>query len=407
MTDLLIRGATVIDGTGAPGVRASVVVDRGRIAASGRAGAAVATADRVLDADGLALAPGLHRHALARRLHAAVLPGGDQLPQPGRDQRRSSATAATHPRRSAADAGLRRASGRPMTTGIGPDLDWAWRTFGEYLGPARPRRGRRSTVLPAGRLHGMLRVAVVGTEERAATAGRDRRHARRAAAAALAAGAWGMSTGLVYPPGAYAVTDEIIEVGRGACRRRRACTPRHIRNEADDLPTALDEAIEIGRSARRPGRDLPPQGGRTAEPRPCRGGRCAHRRRARAAGAGPPRRLPVRAGSTFLSQLLPPWVHDGGDEAMHRSARLRPRSARRIAAERRRAACPAGRTYIEAAGGWDGILIASRRSTRRCRWLEGQTVAELAAERGHGPVDAGRSTLMAADRGGAGDDRRR
>ena len=65
MTDLLIRGATVIDGTGAPGVRASVAVDRGRIASILTNGARP-EADRILDADGLVLAPGfidMHSHA--------------------------------------------------------------------------------------------------------------------------------------------------------------------------------------------------------------------------------------------------------------------------------------------------------------------------------------------------------
>src|SRR6185312_7048733 len=65
MTDLLIRGATVVDGTGVPGIRASVAVDRGRIASiltNGRR----PEADRIVDADGLVLAPGfidMHSHA--------------------------------------------------------------------------------------------------------------------------------------------------------------------------------------------------------------------------------------------------------------------------------------------------------------------------------------------------------
>ena len=63
---------------------------------------------------------------------------------------------------------------------------------------------------------------------------------------ALAAGAWGMSTGLVYPPGAYAKTDEIVAVGR-ELSPSRALYASHIRNEADRLLESLDEAIDIGR----------------------------------------------------------------------------------------------------------------------------------------------------------------
>ena len=130
MTDLLIRGATVIDGTGTPGVRASVVVDRGRIA-SIEADGAVATADRVLDAGGLVLAPGyidMHSHAdftlpsypaainsLAQGVTTEVIGNCGYSPAP-----------------LAADPVLA-ARQRAECHGLGSDLDWAWRSFGEYL----------------------------------------------------------------------------------------------------------------------------------------------------------------------------------------------------------------------------------------------------------------------------------
>ena len=240
MTDLLIRGATVIDGTGAPGVRASVIVDRGRIA-SIEADGAVATADRVLDAGGLVLAPGyidMHSHAdftlpsypaainsLAQGVTTEVIGNCGYSPAP-----------------LAADPALA-AEQRAECHGLGPDLDWAWRTFGEYLARLDAARPAVNVIPLVG--HGMLRLAVVGAEERAATPA-ELDGMRTAAAAALADGAWGMSTGLVYPPGAYAVTDEIVAVGE-ALSPVGGLYASHIRNENDDLAEALHEAIEIGR----------------------------------------------------------------------------------------------------------------------------------------------------------------
>ena len=154
MTDLLIRGATVIDGTGAPGIRASVAVDRGRIASILTNGGRP-EADRILDADGLVLAPGfidMHSHAdftlpsypdainsLAQGVTTEVLGNCGYSPAP-----------------LARDPALADEQ-RAACHGLGPDLDWSWRTFGEYLdrldaGPAGGQRhpARRSRHAPAG-----------------------------------------------------------------------------------------------------------------------------------------------------------------------------------------------------------------------------------------------------------------
>ena len=389
MTDLLIRGATVIDGTGAPGVRASVVVDRGRIA-SIEADGAVATADRVLDAGGLVLAPGyidMHSHAdftlpsypaainsLAQGVTTEVIGNCGYSPAP-----------------LAADPALA-AEQRAECHGLGPDLDWAWRSFGEYLARLDAARPAVNVIPLVG--HGMLRLAVVGAEERAATPA-ELDGMRTAAAAALADGAWGMSTGLVYPPGAYAVTDEIVAVGE-ALSPVGGLYASHIRNENDDLAEALHEAIEIGRRLGVPvevshlkaaGRQ---NHGRAAEA-------LAILDRARAAGGRVHHdAYPYAAGSTLLTQLLPPWVHDGGNEAIIArlgSAEVRARIAADVAS-----GLPGWPNYIVATGGWDGILIAAVVDPS-LRWLEGKTVARAAAERDMDPLTLALDT-MAADRGG-------
>ena len=128
-----------------------------------------------------------------------------------------------------------------MTHGLGPDLDWSWRTFGEYLDVLDRARPAVNCLPLVG--FGALRVSVMGMADRAATAPEISTMQARLAEA-LAAGAWGMSTGLVYPPGAYAQTDEIVAVGR-ELTATRALYASHIRNEADDLARPVDEALEI------------------------------------------------------------------------------------------------------------------------------------------------------------------
>src|SRR6187397_2557174 len=127
---LVIRGGTVIDGTGTPGLRADVVVTDGRIAAL-EAGRQVPAGARLMDADGLVVAPGfidLHSHAdftlpaypdainsLSQGVTAEVVGNCGYSPAP-----------------LSADAAFAR-EWPEVTRGIGPDIDWSWRTFGEYL----------------------------------------------------------------------------------------------------------------------------------------------------------------------------------------------------------------------------------------------------------------------------------
>ena len=127
---LLIRGATIHDGTGAPGTQGDVVVHGDRIAEVGtrleRPSGAL-----VIDGDGLVAAPGfidLHSHA---DFTLPAYPGRHQLAEPGRDRggrRQLRLLARTAVGRRRVRARMARAD-----AGIGPDIDWSWRTFGEYL----------------------------------------------------------------------------------------------------------------------------------------------------------------------------------------------------------------------------------------------------------------------------------
>ncbi len=225
MHDLLIRGATVHDGTGRPGRQADVAIAGDRIAAIGP-DAARERAARTIDGGGLVLAPGfidLHSHAdftlpsypgalnsLAQGVTSEVIGNCGYTPAPVSPD---PAKAAAH---------------RTNTHGLGPDLDWSWHTYAEYLDRLDAARPAVNALPLVG--FGAVRTAIVGPDDRPATPG-ERIAMAAEVETALAAGAWGLSTGLVYPPGSFATRDEIIETARPLARHG-ALYATHMRSEA-------------------------------------------------------------------------------------------------------------------------------------------------------------------------------
>src|SRR5256886_3488682 len=199
--DVLIRKGRVLDGTGAParaadvGVRGSVVARVGRLHGS--------KAGRIIDADGKYVAPGfidIHTHsdvgilveptaecAVRQGVTTHVIGNCGDSPAPIRDEYR--------------DLAVRRFE---YYSGAN---DWTWSSYEQYL-DFMERRGVGINV--AGLVgHGAIRLAVMGFDERPPTSAelnRMREHVDEA----MRSGAFGMSTGLVYPPGCFAGTDEII-----------------------------------------------------------------------------------------------------------------------------------------------------------------------------------------------------
>lgn len=388
MHDLVIRGATLHDGTGRPGARADVAVADGRIAAVGpEAGADGAR--RTIDAGGLVLAPGfidLHSHAdftlpsypdalssLTQGVTSEVVGNCGYSPAPLSPD---PAKAAAH---------------RAVCHGLGPDLDWGWRTWGEYLDRLDAARPAVNALPLVG--FGAVRNAVVGGDDRPATP-LERAAMAHEVEVALQGGAWGFSTGLVYPPGSFASTDEVIAVA-APLAAHDALYASHIRSEAGGLLDAIDEAIAVGRA----------HGVRVQVSHLKALGRANHGRAAdavariaaaRAAGLRVTAdAYPYAAGSTFLSQVLPPWVHAGGNEEL--LARIAwPEVRDRIRAEIARG-LPGWSNYVDGSGGWGGIRIAAGVDPRN-RPLEGGLVDALARRDGKDPLDLVLDALL-IDRG--------
>ncbi|MFI8961138.1 amidohydrolase family protein [Streptomyces sp. NPDC053493] len=317
--DLVFRDAEVVDGSGAPSYRADVALSGGRIAAIVKEGAAAGcqrpTARRIVDAEGLALAPGfidMHAHSDLALLrdpdHSAKAAQGVTLEVLGQDG------LSYAPVDDRTLAQVRQAI--TGWNGDGSDVDMDWRTVGEYLD-----RLDRGIAVNAAYLvpQGTVRMYAVGWDDRPATeAELDRM--RTLVAEGLAQGAVGMSSGLTYTPGMYAPDSELTELCRVVAEYGGYYCPHHRSYGAGALK-AYEEMVTLTREA----------------------GCALHLAHAtmnfgvnegrapqllalldEALDAGCDISLdtyPYTPGCTTLVALLPSWAHEGGPEAL--LARLR------------------------------------------------------------------------------------
>jgi N-acyl-D-amino-acid deacylase len=124
-------------------------------------------------------------------------------------------------------------------------ITWKWRSFAEYMDVMRVG-GIAINIAPLVG-HGALRIAAMGFANRAPTE-EEMNKMKRLAAESMEAGVFGLSTGLVYPPGCFAKTEEIIELCRVVARHHGIYTS-HIRGERETILDAVTEAIRIGQEA--------------------------------------------------------------------------------------------------------------------------------------------------------------
>jgi N-acyl-D-amino-acid deacylase len=283
---LLLRGGTLVDGTGAPGRPADVAVEGDRIAAV--APGLTGQADRVLDVTGRVVAPGfidMHSHS---DLFYLACPSAESKIRQG-------VTTEVVGMCSFSPAPVRR-DRHPETQGwiagiVGHYPEFHWESFGQYLDILRSARPAVNVVHMVG--HGALRIAAMGYQAGTADTD-DLRAMERLLGEAMDAGAWGFSTGLVYPPSAYAKTEELVALAR-SMRSRHGFYFSHVRGESSMLLDSIAEAIRIGEEGGVPA-DRPRQGLRPRELAEARRRAGPHR-----AGAPPRcgrggRRVPVQRG---------------------------------------------------------------------------------------------------------------
>ncbi|WNI22790.1 D-aminoacylase [Streptomyces sp. ITFR-16] len=248
--DLVIRDARVVDGTATPSYRADVAVTGGRVAEIHREGAPGPrpTGGRTLDADGLALCPGfidMHAHSDLALLrdpdHSAKAAQGVTLEVLGQD----GLSYAPVDDRTLAEV-RRSISG---WNGDGSDIDFDWRTVGEYLDRLDRNFGGQGIAVNAAYLipQGTVRMYAVGWDDRPATPAELARM-EQLVARSMAEGAVGMSSGLTYTPGMYADDAELTALCRVVAAHGGYYCPHHRSYGAGALE-AYEEMVRLTRSA--------------------------------------------------------------------------------------------------------------------------------------------------------------
>jgi N-acyl-D-amino-acid deacylase len=375
--ELLITGGTIVDGTGAPRRAGAVHVTRGRIRLL--AADAQLPGVRTIDAAGRIVAPGfidLHSHSglmiLADPLHEPKVRQGVTTEVIGVD---GNSYAPFH-RPGDLGAFVELNGGLDGRPDLDDGLTIDWDSVASYL----TRFDRKVSVNIAFLVgNSALRIDAVGwDDEPASRQATDRM--RAVLAEAMQEGAFGLSSGLDYPPGSYATTQELVDLAREAARHA-GIYHTHVRYSLGDrFLDPFREAIDIGRSG-----DVPAH--------------ITHFYHRKTFPGSPEQMLdliddaradgldvtfdayPAEWASTRLLILIPTWVHSGGP------AQTKERLANRSVRDRIRRELADRGVLFAGAGGLRDVRMGYLRNPANLRW-EGKTLGQLIDETGRDPIDA-------------------
>ncbi|MDX1673532.1 MAG: serine hydrolase [Longimicrobiales bacterium] len=303
--DLILRGGTVYDGTGAEAVAADVAIDGDRIAAVGDL--SEATAVREIDASGLAVAPGF-----INMLSWATI----SLIEDGRSLSDVRQGVTLEVFGEGWSMGPWSDTMKALERSQQGDIEYeiAWTTLGEYLEHLEARGVASNVASFVGAT--TVRIHELGYDDRAPTAAELERM-RGLVAHAMEEGALGVGSSLIYAPAFYASTDELVALA-GEAGRYGGMYISHIRSEGNALLPALDELITIAREA-----GVPAEVYHLKQAGKQNWGKLdsvvAAIEAARAEGLRITTDMyTYTAGATGLDAAMPPWVQEGGLEAWKR-----------------------------------------------------------------------------------------
>jgi N-acyl-D-amino-acid deacylase len=361
--DIVIHGGRIIDGTGNPWYIGDIAITDGRIAAVGKISGG--TAGRVIEAKGLVVAPGFidmlgqsetsllidnrSLSKLAQGITSEITgEGGTVAPQNE----------------------LTIAAAQPWLDPYHLKIDWT--TLAEYW----QRLEKKGTPINIGTYVGaaQVREAVLGDVNRAPTPA-ELEKMKSLVTQAMEQGALGVSTALIYPPGHYAKTEELIELAKVAARYG-GIYATHMRSEGQNEVAAVREALRIGEEAQ-----LPVEIFHLKVSGKSRAGRMVDIVRmiqqARDNGQDVTADMyPYLAGGTALASSLPPWVADGGMDKL--LERLRdPAVRQRIKTEMSATGERTWENLYLDAGGAPGVMVSSVVNPDLKQYT-GKTVAEIA-----------------------------
>ncbi|UCH58147.1 MAG: D-aminoacylase [Candidatus Bathyarchaeota archaeon] len=389
--DLIIRDGRIIDGAGNPWYKGNVAVSRGRIEAIGKLDGA--EAKMIIDARGLVVAPGFidaHSHSdsstlIYRQMESTVMQGITTVVA----GQCGSSIAPVNP-------DLVEEMEKRWADWLPPEIEFkiTWTTFDEYLNEGEKDGLGANIAHLVG--HGAVRIASMGYEAREPTQS-ELEHMRELVREAMEAGAYGLSSGLIYPPGIFAETNELIELAKVAAKYG-GVYDSHIRDEGLNLLRSVEEAITIGEKA-----GLPVQishhkasnkevWGKSADT-------LAMIDEARNRGVDVTvDQYPYRAGATSLVTLLPPWAHDGGREKL--LERLNDPELREKIKSDIEEGIPGWENFAGDLG-WEKIYVTSVKTDEN-KPVEGKNLAEINEMRGDPDVFTSLFNLLLEEDGAAG-----
>ncbi len=308
--DVVIKNGRVIDGTGNPWFKADIGITKGKITKIGSIEPSEKT--KVIDATGLIVSPGfidIHSHSdysipfdpmVISTIHQGIttlvvgMCGASLAPVNPEKQELFD---------------------KEFSMAAPPGLEYnvTWTSYSEYLDEMEKIGCSSNVAYNLG--FGMIRLAAMGYEDRKPTK-KEMQKMKDYIRDAMEAGAFGISTGLIYTPQAYAETDEVLELTKEVAKYNGLYFS-HIRNEGNLVIEAIQEVIDI------------------VEKSGCRGGQIAHHKVSGKANWGRSKetlklieetnqcginitcdQYPYNRGATSLMTLLPPWSHEGGPEKL-------------------------------------------------------------------------------------------
>ena len=372
--DVIIRNGRIIDGSGNPWVSGDIAIRGDRIAAIGNL-APAAHARRVIDAAGLVISPGFI-DMLGQSEIALLI-----------DNRSLSKLSQGITTEITGEGGSIAPQDKLTLASIEPELEQQyhlkvdWTTLAGYF----QRLEKNGTPLNIGTYVGaaQVREAIIGEEDRAPTPG-ELEQMKSLIAQAMQQGAFGLSTALIYPPGHYAKTEELIELAKVASQYG-GIYGTHMRSEGQSEIAAINEALRIGREGH-----LPVEIFHLKVVGKARWGSMpkivAMIQSARDSGQDVSANMyPYVAGGTALASSLPPWVADGGMEKLLQ--RLHDLSIREKIKKEMAIEHPNWENLYLGSGGASGVLVSGIVNPD-LKQFDGQTLAQVAAAEKKAPLDA-------------------
>ena len=355
--DIVIRNGRVLDGAGNPWIAADVAIKDGRFV---RIGKIAEKGKREIDASGKYVSPGWID---------MLDQSGSVLPKNGLAENKLLMGVTTS---IAGEGGTPVPAEKLADYFAELEKSGISMNFGTYFNEAQAR------------------AAVLGSEAREPTA-EELTRMKAIMETAMKNGALGMTTALIYPPASYAKTPELVEMAKVA-GRYGGIYASHMRGEGKELIESIEEAIAIGekgglpveifhlKAAYQPGwGTLMRAAGEKIEA-------------ARARGLDVTANMYLyTAGGTGLDSVIPSWAFEGGREKL--LERLKDQAIRERLKKEIKTGSPGWWNIVEAAGGWDNIVLASAANKENARF-QGKNLTQIAKEWNKEPADAAFDLVM-------------